>query len=171
VTGWIAVDGHSASGKSTVAACVAERLGAAVVRPFGEEAAVELMGYVRGQDFARLATRGREILADAERGVQGRGAVFDRHWFTILVHLPAPLRAAWTARPRTYVCWADAAVTVRRLRARVDHVPDVAYHASFVHAYRALAEELGVPLVETSARTPEESAEVVLEDLARRPLT
>jgi hypothetical protein len=169
VTGWVVVDGHSASGKSTVAAILAERLGARLVRPFTEEAAAELLGYARDGAFDRLALRGREILRQAERPVEGRAAVFDRHWVSLLVQLPEAARAGWAAPPRTYLCWADAAVTVRRLRARVDHEPDLPYHARLVDAYRAVAGQLGVPLIDTSRRTAEETAAVVLDDLARRP--
>lgn len=167
MTDRIVVDGYSASGKSTVAATVAGKLGAVLVRPFTDETAAELIGYVRRGDFERVDARAREILARAERSAAGRLAVFDRHWVSILVHLPETFHARWSGPPRTYVCWADTETTLRRLRARVEHEPDAPLHTHFVLAYRALAERLGVPLIDTSRRTPEESAAIVLGDLRR----
>ena len=163
----IAIDGYFASGKSSVAARVAAGLGASLVRPFGDDEARELFGYVDRGEFARLEARGREILTAAE-GRSGDGpVVFDRHWFSILAYLPAGRHASWSARPRTYVCWADLDTTLGRLAARAAHEIDAADHAPLVLAYRTLAERLSVPLIDTSRRTADESAALVLDDLAR----
>jgi hypothetical protein len=94
--------------------------------------------------------------------------VFDRHWFSILAYLPPACPADGDASPRTYVCWADLDTTLRRLGARVGRDVDPADHAPGVAAYRALAERLGVPLIDTSRRSADESAALVLDDLARR---
>lgn len=163
----VAIDGYFASGKSSVAVLVAAGLGASLVRPFGDDDARELFGYVDRGEFEHLDVRGREILAAAEARAGEGPVVFDRHWFSILAYLPPALHAGWSAPPRTYVCWAGLDTTLRRLAARVVHEADAAVHAPHVLAYRTLAERLGVPLIDTSGRTAEESAALVLDDLAR----
>ena len=167
----IAVDGYWASGKSVIAAMLAGSLGAVLIRPYTDETAAELLGYVEHGDFERLDGRAREILGRADRAAEGRDAVFDRHWFSVAVHLPETFHSRWDPRPRTYVCWADPETTARRLRARVEHEPDVAQHARAAAAHRALAEQLGLPVLDTSRCTPAESAAFILDDLARRPPT
>jgi hypothetical protein len=167
----IAVDGYWASGKSAIAARLAARLGATPIRPFTDETAAELLGYVEGGELARFEARARAVLDEADRSAGDGDAVFDRHWFSVVVHLPEAWHARWSAGPRTYVCWADAETTARRLVARVPHAPDMARHARAVAAHRALAERLGLRVVDTSRRSAEECTRLILDDLAVRPLT
>jgi hypothetical protein len=168
VTPRVVIDGYFASGKSSIAAIVATQLGAALIRPFTDEIAAELFGYLARGEVERFDVRAEEILAEADRAAARAPAVFDRHWLSVLAYLPDSHRERWTGRPQTYCCWADLDVTLRRLVARVEHQPDRALHAHFVSAYRALAEERRVPLIDSSHRTPAQSAELILRDLLAR---
>ena len=166
MSGRVIVDGYFASGKSSVASILARRLGVPVIRPFNDDTAPELFGYIGQGDFARLDERARAILRAAEDAAP-ESAVFDRHWLSIAAYLPEAFRDGWATEPQTYLCWADLDTTVGRLIARAPHEPDRAAHGHFVNAYRALADERNIPIVDTSHRAPDEAAEVILEDLAR----
>jgi cytidylate kinase len=166
VIGRIVIDGHSASGKSTVAAIVAARLGGTVVHPFGDSEAAELLGLTAGGRFEDFERRAQEMLAQAEKGAGRVPAVFDRHWVTVAAHLPEPWRRRWPAVPRTYVCWADLETTERRLLARMPHNVNRDFHSHFLGEYRGLAERLGVPLIDTSRMTGEEAAARILADIS-----
>jgi len=165
MTPLLAIDGHAVSGKSTLATIVAHRLGGTVVRPFDEEKAARLLGYAAQNRFDELERDTCAILRDAEGSAVRRPAVFDRHWLTVLVHLPDGYAEHWRHRSPTYLCWCDLETTLARLCARVAHEPDREAHAWFVARYRELAERLGVPLIDTVRLDPARAADLVVADL------
>ncbi|SFE15232.1 glycosyltransferase [Methylobacterium sp. 13MFTsu3.1M2] len=158
----LAVDGLDGSGKSSIARHVAEALGATVLNPFS--------GPV-GAILVHLARTGQHVLADdlAHAAVAAAIAnappgpvVFDRHWFTASQLLSPAFRPGWEPRPFTVMCWADRPTTIARMVAR--GVPNPSEHMTEarIAGYRTLAEELRVPLLDTSRIAPEEGAAQVL---------
>lgn len=164
----IILDGHSASGKSAVAAAVADRFGLTVVRPFDDKDAAELLAYeARGQTGA-LGRRAREILARVDGAVGTGPVVFDRHWLSVAVRLPDHFLDAWPPVSGTYLCWADLGTTLRRLQARAPHEPDPEFHRHYVDRYRQLAIRYGIPIIDTSSLTVDEAVELLSTRIATR---
>lgn len=164
----LAVDGLDGSGKSSIARLVAAELGATVLHPFS--------GSVGGV-MVHLARTGRHDLADeiahaavaaAMAGAPDGPVVFDRHWFTASQLLSTAYREGWEPRPFTVMCWADRPTTIARMIARGVPDPAAQMTENRIATYRTLAENLGLPLLDTSRITPEDGARRVLAMLADR---
>jgi hypothetical protein len=65
------------------------------------------------------------------------------------------------------MCWADRPTTIAGMVARGTPNPSQHMTEARIVGYRALADELNVPLLDTSRITPEEGAAQVLAMLAR----
>lgn len=124
-----------------------------------------------GAILVHLARTGQHALADdlAHAAVAAAIAnappgpvVFDRHWFTASQLLSPAYRPGWEPRPFTVMCWADRPTTIARMVAR--GVPNPSEHMTEdrIAGYRTLAEELRLPLLDTSRIAPEEGAAQVL---------
>ncbi|WP_082501290.1 glycosyltransferase [Methylobacterium sp. Leaf88] len=160
----LVLDGLDGSGKSSIAREVAGRIGATVLDPFG--------GRIGGL-MVLLAERGAHALADdvahaavalALQQAPDGPVVFDRHWFTASQLLSPAYRAGWAPHPRTVMCWADRPTTVARLVARGDAQARARMSVERIETYRRLADELGLPLLDTSRISPALAAERILRD-------
>ncbi|MET0366908.1 MAG: glycosyltransferase [Methylobacterium sp.] len=161
----LVLDGLDGSGKSSIAREVAQRIGATVLNPFG--------GQIGGL-MVLLAERGEHALADAVahaavalalRHAPDGPVVFDRHWFTASQLLSPAYRAGWAPHPYTVMCWADRPTTVARMIARGDVHARERMSAERIQTYRRLADELGLPLIDTSHLSAAAAAERILDDM------
>lgn len=161
----LVLDGLDGSGKSSIAREVARRIGATVLNPFG--------GQIGGL-MVLLAGRGEHALADAVahaavalalRHAPDGPVVFDRHWFTASQLLSPTYRAGWAPYPRTIMCWADRPTTVARMIARGDVHAREHMSVERVETYRRLAEELSLPLLDTSHISAAAAADLIIEKM------
>ncbi|MDQ5821773.1 MAG: AAA family ATPase [Actinomycetota bacterium] len=148
----VVLDGHDASGKSTLAPLLASSLGGAYAQPFAETLG-DLIAWLWGSerfeeanDVAHLAVE--RALA---QGDETTPLVFDRHWLTLFTVLPERLHASWLPLPLTVLCWTDGATTARRLAQRSEPVGDLAQHEHYCRLYRELALVHDVPILDTTA--------------------
>ncbi|SEN21179.1 Glycosyl transferases group 1 [Methylobacterium sp. UNC300MFChir4.1] len=158
----LAVDGLDGSGKSSIARHVAEALGATVLNPFSGPVGAILVHLARTGQHALADDLAHAAVAAAIANAPPGPVVFDRHWFTASQLLSPAFRPGWEPRPFTVMCWADRPTTIARMVAR--GVPNPSEHMTEarIAGYRALAEELRVPLLDTSRIAPEEGAAQVL---------
>ena len=168
----LAIDGHDGAGKSSIAKAVALHLGATVVKPFKDALGDYIAWLWRTEQFdlADVVARGAVEKAIGEcDGVQP--LVFDRHWLTMFTVLPESLHSNWLPLPTTVLCWADLPSTLARLVERGEEIGDTVGHERYLAIYRQLAAGYGVPIVETSRRSVEESASLVLDIVGLRELS
>lgn len=162
----IAIDGHDASGKSTISALVARDQGGVVARAFPDALGGMIAWLAERGEFARaneLAHLGVKKAVSDNFGA--RLLVFDRHWLTIFTLLPEAFWQSWLPRPRTVLCWTNSIVTKQRLEARGEVTADVASYDRSIAQFRRIAEALDVPLVDTSYSSPEAAATAVMNKL------
>lgn len=158
----LAVDGLDGSGKSSIARHVAEALGATVLNPFSGQVGAILVHLARTGQHALADDVAHAAVAAAIANAPPGPVVFDRHWFTASQLLSPAYRPGWEPRPFTVMCWADRPTTIARMVAR--GVPNPSEHMTEdrIAGYRTLAEELRLPLLDTSRIAPEEGAAQVL---------
>lgn len=158
----LAVDGLDGSGKSSIARRVAEALGATVLNPFSGQVGAILVHLARTGQHALADDVAHAAVAAAIANAPPGPVVFDRHWFTASQLLSPAYRPGWEPRPFTVMCWADRPTTIARMVAR--GVPNPSEHMTEarIAVYRTLAEELRLPLLDTSRIAPEEGAAQVL---------
>ncbi|MBP31054.1 glycosyltransferase [Methylobacterium sp.] len=163
----LAVDGLDGSGKSSIARHVAEAIGATVLHPFGGQVGAIMVHLARTGQHALADDVAHAAVATAIANAPPGPVVFDRHWFTASQLLSPAFRPGWDPRPFTVMCWADRPTTIARMVARGTPNPSQHMTEARIVGYRALADELNVPLLDTSRITPEEGAAQVLAMLAR----
>jgi hypothetical protein len=163
----LAVDGLDGSGKSSIAHHVAKAIGATVLNPFSGQVGAVLVHLARTGQHALADDVAHAAVAAAIAEAPPGPVVFDRHWFTASQLLSPAFRSGWAPYPPTVMCWADRPTTIARLVAR--GVPNPSEHMTEarIASYRALAEELRLPVLDTSRITPEAGAAEVLALLER----
>jgi hypothetical protein len=156
------LDGHDAAGKTTLAALLAERTGARLIRPF-EGKLGKLIAWSWGRSEFELADSIARASVRKELASNGGAPalVFDRHWLSLFTVLPRSFHDAWRPLPPTVLCWTDVETTCRRLAERGEPVGDVRTHEHYCARYRELAAEHGVPVVDTTRLGLEDAYEVV----------
>jgi len=158
----IALDGHDGSGKSTMAARLADELGARLVKPFADtlgDHIAWLWGRSQFTDADRLA---RASIDRFESLHADESVVFDRHWLTMFTVLPEAYWSGWRNRPRTVVFATDPATTMRRLGARGEDPLSAELHKYYERMYREIAARFNVPVVDTTDSSIENTFEIVL---------
>lgn len=158
----LVLDGHDGSGKTALAARLAQALGGIHVRPYSGIVGRLFLRSVERGDFSfasDLALRAVEYaLAEHDAPV----LVFDRHWMTAFSVIPESYWGAWEPLPPTALCWAGIETTRARLAARSGD-DDRAYDdRHFLSVYRELGERFGCHFVDTDGLTPDESFEILL---------
>lgn len=163
----LVLDGHDGAGKSTLARWLAQELGAHYVKPFDASL---------GELISGLWSRGDYVLADVvsrkavefelARHKDGEVLIFDRMWLSLFTVLPEQFHGNWN-RPDTILVWADVATTNQRLRERGERV-DEQENRHFCALYPRLAERYGIPVLDTSRRTIDESKQDLRKLIAGR---
>jgi thymidylate kinase len=156
----LALDGHDGSGKTSIAAGVAARLNANVVKPFNAglgDYIAHLWGASRYAEADRAARFALRLALETEGNL-----VFDRHWMTMATVLPAKYLEAWRPFPTTVLCWTDLSTTLERLARRGEDIGDVGYHRHYIPKYLRIAHQTGVSVVETTELSVDQAVERVL---------
>jgi hypothetical protein len=154
----LALDGHDASGKTTLARRLANVLGAVCVRPFAAKNGTRLLA-LAASDPDGVTPFARDVLAAAADTAVGGVLVFDRHWLTVCSLLPERLWPRWQllATTPTALCWADLPTTLARLRARDEPAQPASEHAHYLEIYQRLAIGHGCLVVRTDQEPEEQS--------------
>ena len=160
----IVLDGHDGSGKTTLARLAAETLGGTYVKPFDGTLGDMIMWL---SDERRYELADQLARASIEKIVQEHPAspllIFDRHWLSMFTLFPAKLRDLWHPLPATILCWTDLETTRSRLLARGEDPGDDAEHQHYIRLYRTLAEQFGVPIIDTTSEPPRASIHRIVE--------
>jgi dephospho-CoA kinase len=152
----IAIEGHDASGKTTVATALAEEMGGAYIKPF-RYLGDFLEWTWRTQKFHLTDQVARMAIADAaEDNADKVVLVFDRHWLTHFTVMPPHLLENWGELPITIMLWTDPDTTRERLRIRGEE-PYAYDHDHYCPLYKTVAARYRVPVVETTSTTIEEA--------------
>lgn len=159
----LVLDGHDGAGKTVLAQLLAEHTGGRYVKPFNGSL---------GDTIAWLYERERfdltnQIAHVAIEKVYSEHAnepllIFDRHWLSMFTVLPEAYYSSWLPLPPTILCWTDVATTCSRLIERGEPVGDVSQHAYYCRRYHELAEQLAIPVLDTTRRSVAESLEWLL---------
>ncbi len=159
----LVLDGHDAAGKTTLARKVADSLGGRYVKPFDGTLGDMIIWLYERRNFEQAdelsgASVEKTVLGNSDSSL----LVFDRHWMSMFTLFPPSLRQGWFPLPSTILCWADLTTTAKRLSERGEEVGNLAEHEHFVQLYKDIAEEFGVPVVDTSLESAEDSLARVL---------
>ncbi|MBD8546793.1 hypothetical protein [Sphingomonas sp. CFBP 8760] len=135
----LALDGHDAAGKTSLARGLAHAVGARYARPFGGEPGRRLItAYQADRPEDVLAIGHKAILAQLDAAAPDERLIFDRGWLTVATLVPHDLFAkTWDLWLPTALLWCDEATTRARLELRPfdDDEPED-WHAHFLAAYR-----------------------------------
>ncbi len=170
----VAVEGHDGAGKSSVARILADRLNARYVRPFGPPVGAQLSALRDVGAFDEMLTVARRAIHDAVSTAAAPRVVSDRHWVTVLTMAAlrvGDLTSDWFPLPDTVVLWTDVQTTRRRHLQRGESPSALDRDVRYCAAFRRVSRELGLPLLDTTHRTPAETADEVAAvlGLAHRP--
>lgn len=160
------IDGHTCSGKSTVAKTVAERLGRQYIKPFDGAIGRVNQYLAERQDWARLKVFRSSVIDCACADHRLKPTVFDRLHPSTLSLLPEsewPDQIAYGRQ--SVILWCDENVTLARLEQRGRNLWTLEQHRTFVKRFRTIAERYGILLIDTSSSTPTQTAERVMMDL------
>jgi hypothetical protein len=152
----VALDGHDASGKTTLARRLAAALGGTPVRPFAGAAGARLLA-LAARDPEGAARFGWETIATAATEARGDALVFDRHWITVCSLLPALMWQPAVPLPPTALCWAALEPTLARLAQRDEPAEPVAEHVRYLASYEELGRRFHCLVVRTDQESEDQS--------------
>ncbi len=155
----IVLDGYDGSGKTTLAKMLIQKLGGRYIKSFNDSLGHLIWSLFADQEFdlADLVSR-TACRKELESNQDASCLVFDRHWLTMFTLLPETFYPNWDPLPRTFLCRADVETTLSRLHARGEKIETpMAVHLDQQMRFRTLAEKFGVPEIDTSVQTPEDS--------------
>jgi thymidylate kinase len=146
----LAIDGHDASGKTSVAREVARLAGARYAKPY-DGTVGQLMRWLHEHDQGELVVEMGRAAIDYSLDVAGDAprVVCDRHWLTVLAVTNLDRAALWRHGIITVLCWAPSDVTRDRLTARGDPNADLSTVDHYCDRYLALAKQYDVPTINT----------------------
>ena len=154
----VALDGHDAAGKTTLANALANAIGALYRRPFHGSLGAALIRAGEKQDFDEVITLGEEgIRAAIESPEERVPIVLDRSWMTVASlikqnRLPVFFER-WQWWIPTALCWADLVTTMQRLAHRDEPKEAVGVHQHYLAAYKFLAERSNAFTVRTDVHS------------------
>jgi hypothetical protein len=162
----IVIDGHDGAGKTTIASRLADRLGGTYARPFAPPVGAEL-SELRDRGLTDLMDRhAREAVARVVASTDSHLLVFDRHWPTVLtlgcMHARYALDPAWFPLPPTVICWTDVETTRRRHHERGEVTFPLSVDSYYCSAFRSVALEYDLPVVETTNTSADEAVDRVV---------
>ena len=150
----LAVEGHDASGKTTLARDLAAAIDAAYVRPYGGDVGPRLLVDAAAGRSADVSRAGLEAVRDCIARSTAPVLVFDRHWMTVFTLTHEADWEAWKPLPPTLLCWSDLATTLGRLGSRGENPGDVDEHAFYIAKYHELARRFRCEIVPTDILGP-----------------
>jgi len=164
LAGVIGIDGHTGTGKTTIARGAADALHASYERPFGGERGLLLArADEAGDSDGVLRIGAAAITAAIRRSGPMRPLVVERSWLTVgsLVS-DEDFYEHWQLWIPTILCWADLPTTLERLGHCGESAEAAERHRYYVDRYRCMAEDRGCIIVDTSNATDTEAiAQVV----------
>ncbi len=158
----LVLDGHDASGKTTLADRLATVLNACHLRPFAGAAGRQFTSAVDQEDFDEAARIAHNAVQDSLAAATSSIAIFDRHWMTVFSILPEAYWHSWKPLPPTTLCWADLPATLERLKHRPQLDSDDFDHPHYLSVYWKLATTFACNIVRTDKLDLEESLATVL---------
>jgi len=154
----LALDGHDASGKTTLAKRLAQELDAVYVRPFGGKVGEAMLQASEEGDIAKVWTLACKPLGEALVQNKERILVFDRFLPTILTLCGENMLAYLPEGPIPCIlCWSDLPTTLARLGLRDEPKRPLSWYEKYLAQYTLLAKELGLPLLRTDTQGEDES--------------
>lgn len=158
----LVLDGHDGSGKTALAARLAQSLGGIHVRPYSGIVGQLFLWAVERGDFSFASDLALHAVDYALAMNNAPVLIFDRHWMTAFSVLPESYWGNWEPLPPTTLCWAGIETTRARLAVRSDDDEQAYDHGHFLSVYRDLGQRFGCHVVETGDLTLDESFEILL---------
>lgn len=148
----LALDGHDASGKTTLSKRLAQELGGVVVRPFSGKYGKALELAASSEEIWSVAMEAIGCASNPKSPLE----IWDRYLLTPLSMVPQRASECRGASRTTILCWSDLDTTMRRLEERGEGGEGRAWHLQYLNLYRTLAEKLGIPILRTDQGTVDE---------------
>jgi deoxyadenosine/deoxycytidine kinase len=166
----LVLDGHDATGKTTLAQSLASSINGTYVRPYIEPYGQELLLAAEAHDYDQVM----KISSQAFKNVimktsLSKPLIFDRLWITVFTLVPESYHSLWTVRPPTIICWTDLNTTLTRLASRKEVVPQTEWHKYYIDLYKNLAKKYKCEVIETTNMDESKSLNF-LADWAKRYL-
>ncbi len=158
----LVLDGHDASGKTTLASRLAAELGACHLRPFAGAVGRQFTSSVSRENFDAAAAIAQRAVEDSLSTATSNVVIFDRHWMTVFSMLPEAYWQEWKPLPPTILCWSDLATTLDRLQGRTQSDADDFDHPHYLSVYLQLARRFDCEILRTDKLGLEESLATAL---------
>lgn len=147
----IAIDGHDASGKTTIAKLLAQEIGGKYIKPYDGNIGDMIVWAYKKKKYSlvdEIALNAIEMNIDKNHNE--KYLIFDRHWLSIDTLLHENMTITKIEKPLTILCWADISTTSYRLKKRNDNLENEWENIYYCRLYKQLAEENRLYIIDTS---------------------
>lgn len=162
----IVIDGHTASGKSTIAKRICERIGSTYLKPY-DATVGEINRWVFDERPKEDLQCFRKCVDNFFLTSSPRDCVFDRLFPSTLSMLPNKL---WPQelplRETTFILWTSPQIIEQRLALRGRNNWTREYHEFFSDAFRKVAETYDVPLIDTEEKSEEDVVDQIVSTIS-----
>lgn len=146
----IVIDGHTASGKTTLALALSRTFGFQYIKPFDSKIG-DINKFLFDRHDERLSIF-RSCIVDYYLSTSQTTSVYDRLTPSTLSLLPV---SDWPLEipnaKRTFIVWCDIETTLDRLTVRGRNIWSILDHKDFIDRFRMIADRYNLPLIDTTS--------------------
>ena len=158
----IAIDGHDASGKTSICKRISELLGYKYIKPFSNSLGDLIAWLITCKNYELANQIALSAIDKALKDNPESNLIFDRHWICMFTLIPDNLKREWKDVPFSILCWANPEITLKRLQERNAIGMNKWDDHYFCQKYLEIGAQYHIPVVDTSFITIDEGVEKTL---------
>lgn len=155
----IVIDGHDASGKTSICKRISEILGYKYIKPFSNSLGDLIAWLITCKNYKLANQIAMSAIDKVLKENPKSNLIFDRHWICMFTLIPDDLKSDWHHIPFSIICWANPEITLTRLHERNDIDINKWDNEYFCKKYLEVGERYHIPIIDTSFISVDEGVE------------